>query len=73
MTLGEKIKQLRKAADFSMRELAIKSGLSPEYISRLESGDIESPGLETLRSISKTLGIDLNEVVQLSNIAAPHS
>jgi transcriptional regulator with XRE-family HTH domain len=54
MPLGDWLKQAR--GDMSMRELARRSQLSAAQISRLESGEISTPSVETLTQIANALG-----------------
>ncbi|MGN0025450.1 MAG: helix-turn-helix domain-containing protein, partial [Clostridium sp.] len=40
---GKKIRELRKANNLTMRDLAEKSGTASSYISDLENGKIKNP------------------------------
>lgn len=54
--LFELIRQ-RRTAKLTQRELALKAGVHPETVSRLERGAVAgSPGAETLRRLSLALG-----------------
>jgi transcriptional regulator with XRE-family HTH domain len=55
-SFGEHIKSLRRARGMTQGELAIRSGLSPDTVRRLERGSF-SPSLETLRKLC--IGLDL--------------
>lgn len=54
--LGARIKQIRKAARQTQRQLAEKAGLSVEYISRLERG-VAQPSLKTFQAIAGALNV----------------
>lgn len=56
--LGTRIRQLRLARGFSIKELATRSELSAGSISQLERG-IGSPSIRSLRNISKALGVTI--------------
>lgn len=56
--LGMRIRQLRLARGFSIKELAVRSDLSAGSISQLERG-IGSPSIRSLRNISKALGVTI--------------
>jgi transcriptional regulator with XRE-family HTH domain len=56
--VAARIAQLRKARGWSMRELARRSGLPPESISRAERG-LNEPSITSLDKICEGLGIDL--------------
>ena len=44
--LGDYLRRRRKDKDFGLREMALKAGVSPSYLSRLESGDETHPPSE---------------------------
>jgi transcriptional regulator with XRE-family HTH domain len=56
--VGERIREQRKTAGFSLRELAGKIGLTPGYLSRVENGQIK-PSLDSLQTIATTLGVPM--------------
>ena len=55
MTIGEKIKTLRKSQNISVDELASKLGKNRATIYRYEKGDIENLPLGTLDPLAKAL------------------
>lgn len=59
MTIGERIKQARKDAKMTQRELAEKLKISYVGISQYERG-IRTPKLDTLKKIADALGTDVN-------------
>lgn len=71
MTLGEIIKNYRETHDLSMDAFAQKSGLSKGYISMLEknknpkNGKPITPSLETIKIVSNTIKIDINQLLQM--------
>lgn len=54
--VGERIKQIRKAAKLTQEKLAEKAGLSVEYISRLERG-VGQPSFKTLTLMADALDV----------------
>ena len=64
-TLGERIKEKRERGGMSMGQLARASGVSAAAISRIESGERTSPGIDTLESLASALGISLVELLDL--------
>jgi SOS-response transcriptional repressor LexA len=56
MSLGSRLKQAREAAGISQRELARRSGLSQQLISKLENGLVEST--TEVFPFAEALGID---------------
>lgn len=61
--LSERIRELRLKKDWSQSELARKSGLSNEYISKIELGKAENVGLQTLEAISEALEINISLLI----------
>ena len=59
--VGEKIKELRKAAKLTQSQLEEKTGLPQSHISRLENGE-HSPSFATLEKIANALGIPVSEI-----------
>lgn len=55
-TLAERIKRARTAKGLTLRGLAHLSGVSPAYLSNLESGRQANPTLGKLRALAHTLG-----------------
>lgn len=62
MELNERIKLYREKCSMTKSELARAIGVSPSYITKLESGEKANPSLEIQFKIAKTLGIPLNEL-----------
>lgn len=57
-TLAERLSWARAQAGLSQRGLAKAAGIkSPRHIGFLESGQNDNPGLKTLRSLGKALGV----------------
>lgn len=55
--LGKRLRELRKEKDMSATQLAKASGLRIETISRLETGLIKNPAIDTLKKIAAALGV----------------
>ena len=55
-----RVRELRLARGWSQAQLAERSGLSVRTIQRIENG--ASPGLESLRSLAATFGVDIAEL-----------
>lgn len=67
VTIGEKIRSLRKARGWSQGELAEKLGVKPQNISRYEKGHVQ-PRESTLAVFAEVFELPLSE---LTNVAAP--
>jgi transcriptional regulator with XRE-family HTH domain len=60
-TLGERIRELRRKEDFSLREFAKKLGVSAAFLSDVELGR-RYPSDNKLAKIAHALGISLEEL-----------
>lgn len=56
MTIGEKLRDIRKEKGFTQKELGNMLGITPQMIAQYESGK-RKPKLETLQRIAEALGI----------------
>ncbi|WP_105617447.1 cupin domain-containing protein [Vallitalea okinawensis] len=54
--LGEKIRQKRNEINMSMKELALKTGLTPGFISQVER-ELAEPSITSLRKIADALEV----------------
>jgi len=64
-TLGEKIKERRKAKGWRLRNLSKESGVSITFLARIERGE-RSPSATTLRKIAKLLGFTETELFKMA-------
>lgn len=64
MELAEKIRQLRKQAGLTQKELAKKIGVSTTMIVHFENGH-KAPTIKRLRQISDAIGCQYNELTSL--------
>ena len=71
MTIGERIKQARKARRMSQKELAEKIGVQPANISQFERGS-RNPKLEHIKKIASALGILRSELRGEPRPTTPH-
>ncbi len=55
MTFGELLREKRRTAGVSQRELAAGAGLDFSYISKLENGRIPPPAADTAFAIARSL------------------
>lgn len=60
--LADNVRRLRERADLSLRELAVRAGVSTSTLSNLEAGT-GNPGVETLVTIGGALGVPFSELV----------
>lgn len=63
MTVGEKIKKIRKEKGMSQKELSGKLGTTPQNLAQYENGK-RNPKFESLRKIADVLEVDVMEFVK---------
>lgn len=68
MTIGEKVKLLRKARGFRQDALARACGVTPSCLSRLEAGENESPQADLLRKLALALGVPCDYITDPDGI-----
>ena len=66
-SIGPKLRELRTIQGLSLRRTASLAGISPAYLSRIESGKIGPPKPETLKSLTQVLGADSDAIFQLAS------
>lgn len=68
ITLGNRIKERRKARGYSLREFAEITGLTPGYLFDLEGDKFKSPGVEKLQAVAAGLETDLYELAGMEGL-----
>lgn len=69
MTFGERVRELRHAKDWSLRELAEKVGVGFTYLSRVENGRLnygDYPSNALIHRLADALDADEEELVVLA-------
>lgn len=68
---GETIRDLRVAQDLGLRETAMKIGISPAYLSRIERGKERPPRPDVIKTLAKVLAADPDVLFRLSSSTDP--
>ena len=63
MDIGERLRNIRKQLGYTQREAAGAAGMSPQYLSDLETGRIRNPSLETLQRLAQAYGMGVDELI----------
>jgi transcriptional regulator with XRE-family HTH domain len=71
VALGRRVKHLRELKGWSLGGLAEAASLSKSYLAKLERGDVENPGLQTLQAIAAALGATLADFLMAPSGDAP--
>ncbi len=70
-SFGETLRQLRTAQDLGLRETAVKAGISPAYLSRIERGKERAPRPEVIKELARLLAADPDVLFRLSSSTDP--
>jgi transcriptional regulator with XRE-family HTH domain len=65
-SFGTKLREYRRQADMSQRELARRIGRDFSYISKVENGRLPPPAADTVVKICEVLNIEPNELLALT-------
>lgn len=60
---GDILREKRRAAGLSQRQLAEKAGVDFSYISKLENDRLSAPAAETVHRLAKVLGCPVEELL----------
>ena len=61
--MAKRLQELRERQGLTQRDLADKSGVSREYIARLETAR-QDPTLSTLETLAKALGVKVSRLIE---------
>ncbi len=64
MALKDRLKEERRRAGLTQRELAAAAGVGVNTIARIESGDIEEPRVSSLRKLATALGLRVRDLLE---------
>jgi transcriptional regulator with XRE-family HTH domain len=68
-TLSSYITVHRKAMGLSLRQLAIRAGVHPSYVCRIESGErVKKPSAAKLQLIADVLNVDVLDLLQFIGV-----
>jgi HTH-type transcriptional regulator, competence development regulator len=68
---GETIRNLRLAQNLGLREAAVKIGISPAYLSRIEREKEPPPRPEIIKELARLLAADPDVLFRLSSSTDP--
>jgi transcriptional regulator with XRE-family HTH domain len=66
MSFGEALRDLRRSAGFSQRELALRAGLDFSYISKVENGRTPPPAADTVVKLCRIMGAAPEHLLSLT-------
>lgn len=62
--LGRRTRELRELRGVTLSAAADLAGVAKSYLSKLEKGEVENPGVRTLTSIARALETDLGSLLE---------
>ncbi|MBI4322043.1 MAG: helix-turn-helix domain-containing protein [Chloroflexi bacterium] len=65
-SFGAALRERRRAAGLSQRDLAERTGLDFSYISKVENGRVPPPAADTIVSMCNVLGVPAEEMLALT-------
>ncbi len=65
-SFGKELRERRRLADLSQRELAERAGLDFSYISKIENDRLPPPAADTVVELCRILGIPPEEMLALT-------
>lgn len=71
LKVGKKLRRFRERAGLTLFELAVKSHVSSDYISRIELGKIKNIGVETLLKIANALQVSIHDLLSSGKYKQP--
>jgi transcriptional regulator with XRE-family HTH domain len=71
LTIGERVRERRKALHLSQEDIARRAGVSLNQINRLERGEIESPRFTTMVHLAHSLGMRVGDFVEEEEPTGP--
>lgn len=60
------LKVQRRLKGYTLTQLEKISGVSFSYISKLERGDVETPGRDVVEALAKALDLSISDLVMIS-------
>lgn len=68
-TLGERIRQARKARGMSQKFLAAQIGISPTALNQIERGETRDPGVSRIVAIARQLQVSADVLLGLKDVS----
>jgi transcriptional regulator with XRE-family HTH domain len=64
MQLGRTLQELREKRGITQVKLARAVGVTPSYITKLETGAKVNPSLSVMTNLARALGVELTDLLQ---------
>ena len=70
-TFGQILRKVRESQGLGLRQTAALAGISPAYLSRIESGKTAPPKPQTITALAVALGVEPNALFHMSSSLDP--
>jgi transcriptional regulator with XRE-family HTH domain len=60
---GQKLRDMRKAREKTLRQVSIESGVTESQIRNIEMGITKNPSVDTLLSLAKALNCEITDLL----------
>src|SRR5208337_19066 len=68
MNFGQRLRQIRKEKELTLRTVAEEAGIDFTYLSKIENGRIPyTPAVKTIRKLASALKVEAIELLTLAN------
>ncbi len=76
LKFGKRVRELREAKkafdpSFSLRQFAVKVGISATFMSKIETGEFDPPKAKHIIKMAELLDVDADELLALANKTDP--
>ena len=63
-TIGENIKKARNKLGLTQDDLVKKSGVKHTTLTKVESGVVNKPSIQTMANIARALGVSIEDLIK---------
>ena len=63
-SIGKQIKRLRLENDLTQEKLSIKAGVPYTTLTKIESGVIKKPAVQTIARVAKALEVKIDDLIE---------
>jgi HTH-type transcriptional regulator, competence development regulator len=68
VSIGRRIRELRRQRNLTQRQLAARAGLDSTYLSKIENNRLEhTPSIKAIQDLARALDVDELELMELAN------
>jgi transcriptional regulator with XRE-family HTH domain len=64
--LGSRIKKVRLSKNLTQLDIEQRTGIKREYYSKIESGGLSNPTINTLRRLANAMSVSVHELIPLA-------